>query len=277
MGTPLTGFWLGQRQYVPLLALQRRLFDLRKAGEIGDISLFLEHAPVITLGRGAVAEHLLESRELLMTRGIDVEHTDRGGEITVHAPGQLVCYPIVQLSEGRRDVRRYVKNLTSVMIELLQGVGIGAGEVPGWIGVWVDRDNSQKFPPQQGLKPNASGLDNSDKGVGLRLEKVGALGVRLSRWVTMHGFALNLCPDMRLYQSIVPCGISTHGVCSVEQLCQSRIEPFQWARPAWQLLGQRLERQCDSWVDLSTVEGPRLEQSIIGHCPPVGALAAESR
>lgn len=260
MPPSLTGYWLGQRRYVPTLALQRRLFELRKAGKIGDVSLFLEHSPVITLGRGAQSEHLLESREQLEARGVEVEVTDRGGEITLHTPGQLICYPIVHLGKGRRDVRRYVKDLTAVMQGLLVRENIDSGEVSGWIGVWVDRERPSDFRGQEQA---------------LRLEKIGALGVRLSRWVTMHGFALNLCPDMSLYKSIVPCGITTQGVCSLAQISQARIEPQTWARPAWELLGQRLERTCEAWLDLSQLEGPQLEGAIVRHASGGGKLSAD--
>jgi lipoyl(octanoyl) transferase len=146
------------------------LFEARKRGEVADLMLCLEHEPVITLGRGAKAEHLLDSREALAARGIGVELSDRGGEITLHAPGQLVGYPIVSLAPDRCDVRRYVRDLTATMRELIAPYGIDAGEMPGLVGLWVDAARREAWP----------GAEDARAPV-----KIGAIGVRLSRWVTM--------------------------------------------------------------------------------------------
>lgn len=246
---PVTSFWLGRRRYISILEVQRRLFEWRKTDQISDAALFLEHDPVITLGRGAKAKHLLEARETLVARGIDVEATDRGGEITVHMPGQLVCYPIVRLPPGQQDVRRYVRGLTAVMSNVLAGYGVQAGEVEGLIGLWVDRE----------LPANFRGADKAGS-----LAKIGALGVRLSRWVTMHGFALNLCPEMDLYRAVVPCGIEEFGVCSLLQLTGKRLEPSECFASAAPFLAEQLGRKSLDSVDLSSVPDLDLAEAIYG-------------
>jgi lipoyl(octanoyl) transferase len=230
----MMGVWLGRRRYAPIYQLQLELFEARKQGTIGDVMLLLEHEPVITLGRGAKAEHLVESREALAARGIDVEETDRGGEITVHAPGQLVGYPIVGLAPERCDVRRYVKDLSATMRELIAPYGVDAGEVPGLIGLWADAERRASWPGAEAAR---------------RPVKVGAIGVRLSRWVTMHGFALNLSTDLSLYRSIVPCGVTTHGVCSLASLGVSAPAVVDVAPLAWMQLAGRLGRDAAPFVD----------------------------
>jgi lipoyl(octanoyl) transferase len=199
----LAGYFLGLRDYRSVLSLQEELLAARAAGQIGDTVLFVEHPAVITLGRGAHAEHLLASAEHLQTLGVELVQTGRGGDVTLHAPGQLVCYPIFDLSPDRRDVRRYVKDLTEVMRQVAQTYGVQAGRFEEHIGLWVNRDSPGLF------RGDASPHD---------LVKLGAIGVRISRWVTMHGFALNLSPDMRLFSLIVPCGIREYGVASLAEL-----------------------------------------------------------
>ncbi|HXO42310.1 MAG TPA: lipoyl(octanoyl) transferase LipB [Thermoanaerobaculia bacterium] len=152
--------------------------------------LLLEHPHVYTLGRNASAADVLASAAWLRQRGIEVEESDRGGQVTYHGPGQLVGYPILDLSPDRRDVRRYVRDLEEVLIRTLAGFGIAAEVRPGaaLIGVW------------------AGG------------EKIAAIGVHLSRWITTHGFALNVAPDLSLYGGIVPCGLRQEGVTSMARL-----------------------------------------------------------
>jgi lipoyl(octanoyl) transferase len=239
----LTGVWLGRRRYAATYRLQVELFEARKRGELGDVVLLLEHEPVITLGRGAKAEHLLESREVLAARGVDVEVTDRGGEITLHAPGQLVCYPIVGLAPERCDVRRYVRDLTATMRELIAAHGIDAGEMPGLVGLWVDAASRGRW----------AGHDAA-----VRPVKIGAIGVRLSRWVTMHGFALNADPDLSLFRSIVPCGVTSYGVCSLASLGVAAPAPSALAPVAWRALAARLERQPARFIDGSGVPADEL-------------------
>jgi lipoyl(octanoyl) transferase len=255
----LTGVWLGRRRYAAMYRLQLELFEARKRGELGDVVLLLEHEPVITLGRGAKAEHLLESREALAARGVDVEQTDRGGEITLHAPGQLVCYPIVGLAPERCDVRRYVRDLTATMRELIAAYGIDAGEMPGLVGLWVDAARPEHW----------AGSENASRPV-----KIGAIGVRLSRWVTMHGFALNAAPDLSLFRSIVPCGVTTYGVCSLASLGVPAPPPSALAPVAWRSLASRLDRQPSRFVDGSALPMEALGEWLLAQAPAARELGA---
>jgi lipoyl(octanoyl) transferase len=192
--------FLGRRRYESVLALQRELFAARQSGEVEDTVLFVEHDPVITLGRGTKPGHLLASADALHELGVDLVEVERGGDVTLHAPGQLVCYPIFDLKPERCDVRRYVNDLTEVMRRVLADFGIDAGLFPGHVGVWLDLQSHRCWPGAQGAQQPA---------------KIGAIGVRLSRWVTMHGYALNLTTDLKWFQLIVPCGISEYPVTSV--------------------------------------------------------------
>jgi len=194
--------WLGRAAYEPVHALQHELHEARKGGRVGDTLLFVEHESTITLGRGASAEHLLSSEAELNRAGITVVATGRGGDVTLHAPGQLVCYPILDLHD-RMDVRRYVQDLNRVMMALAKSYGIESGVIDKYIGLWADHADPTSWP----------GVDQARTPV-----KLGAIGVRISRWVTMHGFAFNLCTDLALFRSIVPCGIREFGVGSVQSL-----------------------------------------------------------
>jgi len=232
----LTGVWLGRRPYAALYSLQLELLELRKQGAIGDLFLALEHEPVITMGRGARSEDLLANEALLRERGIALEKTDRGGEITLHAPGQLVGYPIVSLAPDRQDVRRYVRDLSATVRELIEPYGVQAGEIAQLIGIWVDGTRPSVWPGvEQARAP----------------QKIGAIGVRLSRWVSMHGFALNLSTDLELFRLIVPCGIREYGVCSLASLGIAAPSPRQLAPAAHVILSRRLGRVCGEWLDLS--------------------------
>jgi lipoyl(octanoyl) transferase len=206
----LSGYFLGQRDYRSCLALQEELHAARTAGSVGDTVLFVEHPPVITLGRGAHAEHLLASTAELQQLGVEVVATGRGGDITLHAPGQLVCYPILDLAPDRKDVRRYVRDLTEVMRRVVAAHGVDSGRLEQHIGLWANRESPGSY-----CGP-ASERD---------LVKLGAVGVRISRWVTMHGFALNLSPPMSLFGLIVPCGIREYGVASLAELAPAAPAP----------------------------------------------------
>lgn len=200
MQRQLHGIWFGRRDYDEVHRLQEELQAARIAGSAPDTVLFVEHEPVITLGRGGKAENLLVSSEMLRARGVKVIETGRGGDVTLHAPGQLVMYPIIDLSPDRRDVRRYVGDLTETMRRLALDYGIAGGPVKDLIGLWVNSSDPMHF-----------------SGTG-RLAKLGAIGVRISRWVTMHGLAFNLRTDLGQFAWIVPCGIREYGVTSVLEL-----------------------------------------------------------
>jgi lipoyl(octanoyl) transferase len=184
---------LGRVSYGRGLEIQERLVAERQRGETGDVLLLLEHEPVFTLGRNARSENVLLPAELLRERGFDVYETGRGGDVTYHGPGQIVGYPILDLSPDRRDVHRYVRDLEEVMISTCASYGIDATRVAGLTGTWVGR------------------------------EKIGAIGVRISRWVTSHGFALNVSTDLAAFQLIVPCGIRDRGVTSLERLLGRKV------------------------------------------------------
>ncbi|HXI30803.1 MAG TPA: lipoyl(octanoyl) transferase LipB [Vicinamibacterales bacterium] len=187
---------LGVVPYEEALALQRALVEDRRAGRIGDTLLLLEHPHVITVGvRGdGGRSHILATADTLAARGIGVFETGRGGDVTYHGPGQLVGYPIVDLNPDRRDVHRYVRDLEEVLIRTAADYGIDAGRVPGLTGVWVGRD------------------------------KLAAIGVRIARWITSHGFALNVSTRLDYFNLIVPCGIADRGVTSIEQLLGRPVE-----------------------------------------------------
>jgi lipoyl(octanoyl) transferase len=185
---------LGLIGYERALDLQRELVDRRKRGEIPDQLLLLEHPDVITLGVKTRNDrtHVLESDASLAEKGIALFETGRGGDVTYHGPGQLVGYPILDLNPHRRDVHRYVRDLEETLIEAVATFGIAAGQVPGLTGIWVDTPDGQS--------------------------KLAAIGVRISRWVTSHGFALNVNTDLSRFGLIVPCGIADKGVTSMERL-----------------------------------------------------------
>lgn len=175
------------------LRLQQKLVEMRQRDEIEDQLLLLEHPPVITLGRGGDARNLLASPEALANAGVRYFETTRGGDITYHGPGQIVGYPILHLGEGKRDVRKYVNDLEEVLIRTVAEYGITAERVEGKRGVWVG--------------PN----------------KIGAIGVRIARWVTSHGWALNVNANLDHFNLITPCGIKGSGVTSIERETGRRI------------------------------------------------------
>jgi lipoyl(octanoyl) transferase len=208
---PVRAFWLGRAPYAAVHALQQSLVVARVKNEVPDTLLLLEHEPVITLGRGAKHDNVLFDEETRARRGIAYEETGRGGDVTYHAPGQLVAYPIFDLKPDRCDVRKYVRDLARVMIAIAADHDVAAGVIEGdakLVGVWVDLDRPSVWP--DGVTADTLGA--------LHVAKVGAIGVRLSRWVTMHGFALNVSTDLAGFASIVACGIQDRGVTSLEAL-----------------------------------------------------------
>ena len=205
----ITAYWLGRMRYAEALALQEHLVQARVKGEIGDTLLLLEHERVITLGRGAHQENVLVAPGEREERGIDYFETGRGGDVTYHGPGQLVGYPIFDLKPERCDVRKYVRDLAKTMIRTAADFGVTAGFIEGdakLVGVWVDPAHLTRWPEDPAARPDGP------------IAKIGAIGVRLSRWVTMHGFSFNVAPELSDYAMIVACGITQHGVTSLQAL-----------------------------------------------------------
>jgi lipoyl(octanoyl) transferase len=195
---------LGRLEYGAAWELQRRLVAARKAAALPDVLLLCEHPHVITLGRNGKLANLRVSPDALRQMGVSLFETDRGGDITYHGPGQLVGYPILNLGEIRRDVAWYVRSLEEAMIRATAEFGVPARRVPGRTGVWVD---------------SGSGLGNS----AAEEEKLAAIGVHLSRWVTSHGFAYNISTDLSYFDLIVPCGIADKRTTSLEMLLGRRV------------------------------------------------------
>lgn len=191
---------LGRIRYGEALAIQQQLAAGRKQGLVPDHLLLLEHPHVVTMGRNGHAENLLAGPEIMARAGIEYFPTDRGGDVTYHGPGQLVGYPILDLREWKRDVGAYVRAIEQTLIDTLADYGIAAGRIPKLTGVWVGE------------------------------RKIAAIGVHLSRWVTSHGFALNVTTDLSYFQYIVPCGLSKP-VTSMAAL---------GVRATWEEVGRRL-------------------------------------
>jgi lipoyl(octanoyl) transferase len=213
------GGWLvdlGQIDYDRALELQLAALQARAEERTPDTLLLLQHPAVITLGRSADPAHVLLPPSELARRGVAVREVGRGGDVTLHAPGQLVGYPIVDLKTRGRDVHRYLRDLEEVLILALSGWGIQAERVAGATGVWVrDQVSRRQATGDSGgpeAFPVACRLSPGD------LLKVAAIGVGVKRWTTYHGFALNVDPDLALFGMIVPCGFHDRGVTSVSQL-----------------------------------------------------------
>jgi lipoyl(octanoyl) transferase len=190
---PLHWEFLGRVPYREAVERQHAVRDALKRGEGVDHLLLVEHPPVYTLGRNATAADILAAPEWLAEHGIEIEECDRGGQVTYHGPGQLVGYPVVNLSPDRRDVRRYVRDLQEVLLRTLADYGVTAAvrEGQAFVGVWAGEDGE---------------------------EKIASIGVHLSRWITTHGFALNVTTDLSHFAGIVPCGLRGIGMTSIERL-----------------------------------------------------------
>ncbi len=192
MTKAVTYQWLGRQPYRPVWEYQKALLEQRVPGDIGDRLLVVEHEPTYTLGKAGDEDHLLANDRELAAQKAEFVPIDRGGDITYHGPGQLVGYPILHLREYRKDVHWYLRQLEETLIRTLAEYGVTGIRDPEYTGVWVGDD------------------------------KVAAIGVKVSRWVTMHGFALNVTTDLAYFGRIIPCGIFHKGVCSLESLTGTR-------------------------------------------------------
>lgn len=194
---------LGRVEYEDGLRLQQLFLQARKEKLVPDTLLLLEHPPVLTLGRAAKRSNVLASDAVLQRIGVELHETDRGGDVTYHGPGQLVGYPIFDLSPDRQDVRKYVRAVEESVIRALAAFGIQTGRIPEWPGVWI----GSKGDPEA--------------------RKIAAIGVHISRWLTTHGFALNLRPNLQHFGLIIPCGIKEAGVTSMALELGERAPDFE--------------------------------------------------
>ena len=192
---PLNVSNLGLQPYDSVLELQHRMVAARREGRAGDTLLLLQHPPVITLGRRGNEDNILDSREWLEEKGIRVHRVERGGDVTYHGPGQLVGYPIMDLTQHRTDIGWFMHSLEEVLIRTLADFGIVASTLPGTIGVWLDERT-----------------------------KIASLGVRIENWIAYHGFALNVAQDVSTFQLIVPCGLTDTEITSMERVLGHPIE-----------------------------------------------------
>ena len=221
---PLKVRYQGSVPYREAWALQRALAAARKAGTVDDTLLLMEHAPVVTLGRDGRRDSLLADEATLRRRGVELVETDRGGDATFHGPGQVVGYPIVDLRPDMKDVRRYVRTLEQAMIDTMADYGLHAARLDGSPGIWL--------------------LDPA--------RKIGAIGARISRWVTHHGFALNVNTNLDYFKLIVPCGIADKGVTSLAHELGRRVSMIEVMERVAGHLARHLGRRL-------VVEAPTLE------------------
>lgn len=228
---------LGTIDYATGLRLQQRLVELRKEGQVGDVLLLLEHSPVITLGRNAKASNIVASPEVLAERGVEVFECDRGGDVTFHGPGQLVGYPIFDLRgfpahDGKRKtlgVIEYVRRLEEVLIRTCADFRIPAKRISGLTGVWTDHEVEAK---------------------------IAALGVHISRSVSSHGVALNVNTDLSYFNLIVPCGIESKTVTSIEKELGKQVALEEVANSVSRNFGQVFESQVLWLESLNDLLGP---------------------
>lgn len=214
--------WMGSLDYPRALELQMEICDLKKRGFTEDALLLLEHPPTITLGRNGDWHNLTASESALRSRGVSRYEVDRGGDITFHGPGQLVGYPILQLEKSERDVHRYMRCLEESLIRLLSTYGIEGSRNEKHTGVWCGEG------------------------------KIAAMGVHISRWITRHGFALNVDVDLSFYDFIIPCGIVGKGVVSMRSLLNRSFEVQEVARRYAAEFGPVFDRQL-TWITQETL------------------------
>jgi lipoyl(octanoyl) transferase len=221
---------LGLIGYAEAYALQKRIVAARKAEALEDVLLICEHPHVITQGRNGKREHLLATENVLRQKGISLYETSRGGDITYHGPGQIVGYPILNLAAIRRDVVWYVRMLEEVMIRATTDYGVNAIREPSKTGIWIATKTS---PQSSHSTPSGEGAP----------EKLGAIGVHISRWVTSHGFAYNVATDLRFFDLIVPCGIADRKATSLEKLLSRRVDSQEVAGHLTRHFGEVFRRE----------------------------------
>ena len=253
---------LGTVDYALGLRLQEQLVALRKEEKIGDVLLLLEHKPVITLGRNAKAANVVASRELLTQRGVELFECDRGGDVTFHGPGQIVGYPIFDLrgfpsADGKRKtlgVIEFVRRLEDVIMRTCADFAIPAKRVPGLTGVWTDPvpqvyRSSQTVPDSLSFRAQARNPLSADTTTTAAPEaKLAAIGVHISRSVTSHGFALNVNTDLSLFDLIVPCGITSKPVTSMQKELTREVDLNTVAESITRNFGVVFQSQI-LWVD----------------------------
>ncbi|MEY2413308.1 MAG: lipoyl(octanoyl) transferase [Acidobacteriaceae bacterium] len=240
---------LDQVDYATGLRLQRRLVNLRKENSIGDVVLLLEHTPVITLGRNAKSANIVASREVLASRGVEVFECDRGGDVTFHGPGQLVGYPIFDLrgfpsSEANRNslgVIEYVRRLEEVLIRTCAEFGIVTERVSGLTGVWTDSATEVARPSSELAVDQISNHSGAQA-------KIAAIGVHISRSITSHGFAFNVNTDLSFFDLIIPCGIPSKPVTSMQRELNKTQTPQEVAHSVARNFGTVFQSQI-LWLD----------------------------
>jgi lipoyl(octanoyl) transferase len=235
---------LGNIGYERAWDLQKRIVAARKLALIPDVLLLCEHPHVITMGRNGRAEHLLASESMLRARGVEFHATNRGGDITYHGPGQIVAYPILNLSEIRRDVGWYVRQLEEAMIRTSTEYGITAERREGRTGIWVNVSSASEIADE---------------------EKLGAIGVHISRWVTSHGLAYNVSTDLSYFDLIVPCGIAGKRATSLKHLLNREVEMNDASQKLVRHLGECFGR------NIRAISAAELENALVAQETPVAA------
>jgi lipoyl(octanoyl) transferase len=235
---------LGLIGYERAWDLQKRIVTARKLALIPDVLLLCEHPHVITMGRNGRAEHLLASESMLRARGVEFHATNRGGDVTYHGPGQIVAYPILNLSEIRRDVGWYVRQLEEAMIRTSTEYGITAERREGRTGIWVNVSSASEIADE---------------------EKLGAIGVHISRWVTSHGLAYNVSTDLSYFDLIVPCGIAGKRATSLKHLLNREVEMNDASQKLVRHLGECFGR------NIRAISAAELENALVAQETPVAA------